>query len=80
MLKGNNIRKGFFEHAGFLALKEALAGYLKPFVTFGYEVGWRDKEIASLQWSNCDLQNGIVTLNRGRRKMTRQERFTWMTN
>jgi integrase len=68
MLKENNIRKGFFEHAGFLALKEALPEYLKPFVTFGYKVGWRDKEIASLQWSNIDLQNGIVTLKPGETK------------
>jgi len=68
MLKENNIRKGFFEHSGFIALRDALPEYLKPFVTFGYKVGWRDQEIVSLQWSNVDLQNGIVTLKAGETK------------
>jgi integrase len=68
MLKENNVRKGFFEHSEFIALRNALPGYLKSFVTFGYKVGWRDKEIASLQWSNVDLQNGIVTLKAGETK------------
>ena len=68
MLKENNVRKGFFEHSEFIALREALPEYLKPFVTFGYKVGWRDQEIASLRWSNVDLQNGIVTLKAGETK------------
>ena len=68
MLKENNVRKGFFEHSEFIALRDALPEYLKPFVTFGYKVGWRDKEIASLNWSNVDLQNGIVTLKAGETK------------
>jgi integrase len=68
MLKENNVRKGFFEHPEFIALRDALPEYLKPFVTFGYKIGWRDKEIASLQWSNVDLQNGIVTLKAGETK------------
>lgn len=68
MLKENNVRKGFFEHAEFIALREKLPGYLRPFVTFGYKVGWRDQEIASLQWGNVDLQNGIVTLKAGETK------------
>ena len=62
MLKENNLRKGFFEHSEFIALRDALPEYLKPFVAFGCKVGWRDREIASLQWGNVDLQNGIVTL------------------
>jgi len=68
MLKENNVRKGFFEHSEFIALRDALPEYLKAFVTFGYKVGWRDQEIASLQWSNVDLQNGIVTLKVGETK------------
>ena len=68
MLKENNVRKGFFEHSEFIALRESLPEYLKPFVTFGYKVGWRDQEIASLQWSNVDLPNGIVTLKVGETK------------
>lgn len=69
MLKENNTRKGFFEHGQFLALREAIPDYLKPFVTFGYKVGWRDKEIALLKWGeNVDRANGIVTLEVGETK------------
>ena len=39
MLKENNVRKGFFEHSQFIALRDALPECLKPFVTFGYKVG-----------------------------------------
>lgn len=68
MLKENNIRKGFFEYDQFLALRKDLPDYLKPFVTFGYKVGWRSQEIASLTWNNVDLENGIVTLKAGETK------------
>jgi integrase len=69
MLKENNTRKGFFEQGQFLALREAIPAYLRTFVTFGYKVGWRDKEIASLKWGkNVDLASGIVTLKVGETK------------
>lgn len=68
MLKENNIRKGFFEHDEFLKLRDELPAYLKPFVTFGYKVGWRDQEIAGLTWSNVDLKGGFVTLKVGETK------------
>jgi integrase len=68
MLKENNTRKGFFEHADFIALRDALPDYLKPFVTFGYRVGWREQEVASLTWADVDRQNGIVTLKVGETK------------
>ena len=68
MLKENNVRKGFFEHSQFVAFRDALPEYLRPFVTFGYKVGWRDQEIASLQWGNVDLRNGIVVLKAGETK------------
>jgi integrase len=50
-----------------------LPEYLRAFVTFGYKVGWRDQEIASLKWSNIDLQNGIVTLKAGETKRRSQD-------
>jgi len=68
MLKENNVRKGFFEHSHFIELRDALPAYLKPFVTFGYKIGWRDKEISKLTWNNVDLKNGIVTLEPGETK------------
>ena len=68
MLKENNTRKGFFEHGQFIALRNELPEYLKPFATFGYKVGWRHQEIASLTWSDVDLENGIVSLKAGETK------------
>lgn len=68
MLKENNVRKGFFEHSEFLALREALPDYLKGFVTFGYKVGWRISEIEGLTWAQVDRHLGIVRLEPGETK------------
>ncbi|NOX33421.1 MAG: site-specific integrase [Deltaproteobacteria bacterium] len=68
MLKENNIRKGFFEHDEYLALRDYLPGYLKGFVTFAYKSGWRVSEIINLKWSNVDLKQGIVWLESGMTK------------
>jgi len=48
MLKENNVRKGFFEHEEFLALRGALPSYLQGVVAFAYKVGWRISEISDL--------------------------------
>ena len=68
MLKEDNVRKGFFEHGDFLALRNALPSYLKGFVTFAYKVGWRVSEIRGLTWSQVDLNQGIVRLEVGETK------------
>jgi len=68
MLKENNVRKGFFEHAEFVALRDALPEYLKGFVTFAYKTGWRVSEIIDLTWNQIDLDNGIVRLEVGETK------------
>ena len=68
MLKENNIRKGFFEHGDFLALRDALPDYMKGFVTFAYKTGWRASEIEGLTWAQIDLANGIVRLEAGETK------------
>lgn len=65
MLKENNVRKGFFEHGDFMALRDALPDYLKGFATFGYKTGWRKSEIESLEWSQVDREQGIVRLEPG---------------
>ena len=70
MLKEDNVRKGFFEHEDFLALRSALPSYLKGFVTFAYKVGWRVSEIQSLTWNQVDLNKGIVRLEVGETKNT----------
>jgi len=68
MLKENKTRKGFFEHGEFIALRDALPSYLKPFVTFAYKTGWRFAEAAGLPWSQVDRKQGIVRLELGRTK------------
>ena len=68
MLKENNVRKGFFKHGEFLALREALPFYLKGFVTFGYNTGWRVSEIENLTWNQVDLERRIVRLEVGETK------------
>jgi integrase len=68
MLKENNIRKGFFEHGDYLALRDALPNHMKYFATFAYKTGWRASEIASLTWSQVDLDQGIMRLEVGETK------------
>jgi integrase len=68
MLRENNVRKGFFEHDQFLALRDALPYYLKPFITFAYKFGWRDTEIAGITWNQVDRTQGIVRLEVGETK------------
>jgi integrase len=68
MLKEDNVRKGFFEHDDFLALRDALPSYLKGFVTFAYKTGWRVSEISSMTWSQVDLNQGIARLEVGETK------------
>ncbi|HRR42291.1 MAG TPA: tyrosine-type recombinase/integrase, partial [Syntrophales bacterium] len=68
MLQENNVRKGFFEHGDFLAVRKALPEYLRGFVTFAYKVGWRFTEISTLTWAQVDLNQGIVRLEAGETK------------
>ena len=68
MLQENNVRKGFFEHGEFLALREALPDYMKSFATFAYKSGWRRSEISKLTWGRVDLEKGIVRLEAGETK------------
>jgi len=68
MLKENNVCKGFFEHAEFVAFRAELPDYLKGFVTFAYKTDWRVSEITALTWNQVDLDNGIVRLETGETK------------
>jgi integrase len=68
MLRENNVRKGFFEHAEFVTLRDELPDYLKGFVTFAYKTGWRMSEITGLTWNQVDRSQGIVWLDSGETK------------
>ncbi len=63
-----NTRTGFFEHAEFLDLRNALPDYLKPVVTLAYESGMRRNEILNLKWDQIDLPRGTITLELGMTK------------
>ncbi len=68
MLSENNVRQGFFEHDEFVALRAALPEELKGMITFAYMSGWRVSEITGLDWSQVDLNEGIVRLEVGTTK------------
>jgi integrase len=68
MLAEKNVRTEFFEHDGYIALRDALPSFLKPFVTFAYKTGWRESEIVNLTWKRVDLEAGIVRLDPGTTK------------
>jgi len=68
MLDENNVRKGFFEHDQFLAVRVELPKYLKNFVTIAYKEGWRLDEIETLTWDQVDRNLGIIRLEPGETK------------
>jgi integrase len=68
MLKEKNVRKGFFEHGEFLALRRELPEYLKPVLTFGYFTGAREGEVLNLKWDQIDLEARTVHLEPGTTK------------
>ena len=68
MLAEDNVRKGFFEHEGFIALRGVLPDHLKGMVTFAYKTGWRVSEITGLTWERVDTKQGIVRLEAGETK------------
>jgi integrase len=68
MLRESNVRKGFFEHSEYLALRRELPAHLRPVLTFGYYTGARLGEILSLRWRQVDLRVKTVYLDPGTTK------------
>jgi integrase len=68
MLEEHNVRKGFFVHDEFIALRAALPEYLRPVLTFAYYTGCRRGEILTLKWSQVDLSERVVRLEPGTTK------------
>jgi integrase len=79
MLEENNTRKGFFEHEQYIALREALPEYLRPYVVFACKVGWREAEISDLTWNKVDLEQGCVRLETGETK-NKEARTVYLDN
>ena len=65
MLAENNVRKGFFEHAEFVAFRAQFSAELQGVLTFAYYTGWRKREILTLRWNPVDVSNRIVKLDPG---------------
>jgi integrase len=68
MLEERNVRKGFFEHDQFIAMRAGLPEYLRPVLTFVYYTGCRRGEILALRWSQVDLTERVVRLEPGTSK------------
>jgi integrase len=68
MLRESNVRKGFFEHSEYLALRRELPEYLKPILILGYYTGARLGEILNLRWRQVDLKGRSVNLDPGTTK------------
>jgi integrase len=68
MLKEAPPRAGFFEAEQFQAVLRGLPPDVRPVALFGYETGWRVREIVGLQWRQVDLEGGTVRLDPGSTK------------
>jgi integrase len=62
LLEENNSRRGFIDHASFVALREGLPAHLKDPVSFLYLSGWRISEMRSLEWRDVDFADYQVRL------------------
>ncbi len=68
MLKEAAPRAGFFEPAQFAALLPHLRPEVRPVAQFAYELGWRLREIITLEWRQVNLADGSVRLDPGSTK------------
>jgi integrase len=68
MLVEDNVRTGFLEHSGYVALRHALPSYLAPLFVVGYHVGCRLGELLKLRWDQLDFAAAQIWLERGQTK------------
>jgi integrase len=61
-------RAGFFEPEQFNVLMKYLRPEVQPIARFGYELGWRLREITTLEWRQVNLVDGSVRLDPGSTK------------
>jgi integrase len=62
MLKEDNVRTGFVNHAEFIKLREARPEHPRPLTTFLYFTGCRVGAALSITWSQIEFQNGRAQL------------------
>ncbi len=67
-LEERNVRKGFIGDLEQLAIVEQLPFVLQVMAETAYTYGWRKEELLGLQWSQVDLDDGIIRLDTGTTK------------
>jgi len=63
MLKETNVREGFLEYGGYVALRNELPWYIPSPIVTAYHVGGRRGELTSVQWSQVDVSVGQIRLH-----------------
>ena len=64
-------RRGFLEHAEYLAIMGQLPAYLRDMTAFAYLTGWRLGELKSLRWRDVDITEGVIRLRAENAKIGR---------
>lgn len=62
LLKETNVRTGFLEYDGYVAVRNELPCYIRPLFVVAYHVGGRRGELTSLRWEQVDLKAGQIRL------------------
>ena len=78
MLQEAAPRSGFFEAAQFQAVLRPLPPTIGPVALFGFETGWRFREIITLRWRHVNLGEGSARLDPGTTK-NREGRVAYLS-
>lgn len=70
-LQENNVRQGFFTEEEYKLLRAALPDYAKIPLIMAYWTGMRAGEILKLQWTQVDIERGLLRLEPGTTKNNR---------
>lgn len=73
MLPGEKVQTGFFTEDGYRAVMRHANPILKDILVCCYYTGWRIDSIVNLEWSNVDLNRGLLAL---RQEQTKNKKAT----
>jgi integrase len=62
--EADNVRQGFIEYDGYVKIRAALTASLKPLFICGYHVSTRRREIKDLLWTQVDLKDNLIVLEK----------------
>lgn len=63
MTPESNVRTGFLDYEGYVALRTELPWYIRPLFVTAYHIGGRLGELTSVQWSQIDLNAAQIRLH-----------------